>query len=155
MLTSFMKELNKMKVALVSKSKPRRDILEDIGFSNLLIVESGFKENLDTTTMTNEQYVMGTCRGKFESFRARQLQQGFALCFFCDTIKVDPSGKICEKPINEKEHFEMMRAFAGKEHQVHTAFIISYNPKRLAEAMGLDASAFEGRNRPFLFARNE
>lgn len=139
-----MENLNKMKIAMVSKSPSRRDLMELMGFEKILICDSGFEEDLEKANFTNKEYVAETCRGKFNCFRERQLTDRIAIAFFFDTIIVNPHGDIYEKPADEKEHFEMIKVLSGATHLVYTAMIISYNPKLLAEGLGLNPDNYEG-----------
>ena len=146
MLLNFRESLNKMKIALVSKSSARREVMELLGFENLQICDSKFAEDLDKSKYTNEEYVTQTCRGKYQSFRDHQLTERIAVAVFFDTVIVNPLGKIFEKPATENEHFEMIKILSGKTHSVYTAMVISYNPRLVAEGLGLnDSQNYEGK----------
>ena len=143
MIGSKLNQLNSMKILLATKSSPRRQLLENIGIKNFKLVDSGFEENIDKTNLTSQEYVKLTCQGKFQNF-IQNSNKDFHLAFFFDTITVDKTDKIFEKPKNEQEHFNTIKGFAGDKHFTMTYFVLAYNVNKLNELYNIQNDASEG-----------
>ena len=140
MLTPFHDRLARKRVILGSSSAQRQKILKENLGMQFEIIKSDFEEDLDKENFTNtEDYVMATCKGKFDDIMASKLKFG------ADSEEKDPHLVICADTVvalradgEQKEHiFEkarnrdhavaMIRQLSGRKHRIVTAVIFKLN----------------------------
>ncbi|KAF2139987.1 uncharacterized protein K452DRAFT_274616 [Aplosporella prunicola CBS 121167] len=120
-------ELRGKRVILASASPRRRQLLAQIGLTNVEVVPSTFAEDL-SKAMTPFEYVLDTASQKAMAVYEREInneEKGEpALIIAADTIVVGFFGEILEKPRNEKEHIDMLKSLRDNgEHKVFTAVV--------------------------------
>ncbi|KAF2276976.1 Maf-domain-containing protein [Westerdykella ornata] len=116
------------RVVLASQSPRRRQLLAQIGLTNLDIVPSNFAEDLPHT-LSPLEYVLQTASAKALDVYRREIDNSArgepALIIAADTIIVTHGGRILEKPRNEKHHLEMLRMLRDEgSHKVTTAVAV-------------------------------
>ncbi|KAF2100596.1 septum formation protein [Rhizodiscina lignyota] len=108
------------KVILASASPRRKQLLAQIGLTNITISPSTFAEDL-SKSLSPLEYVLQTATKKAMTVYQRECDNDPALIIAADTIVIGPNGTILEKPRNEKEHIGMLRALRDAvEHKVCT-----------------------------------
>ncbi|EOD47876.1 Septum formation protein maf [Neofusicoccum parvum] len=113
------------RVILASGSPRRRQLLAQIGITNLEIIPSSFPEDLPKSLAPFE-YVLETATRKAMTVYEKEIdnkEKGEpALIIAADTVVVGHYGEILEKPRSEREHIDMLKSLrdAG-EHKVFTA----------------------------------
>ncbi|KAF2268353.1 Maf/Ham1 [Lojkania enalia] len=113
------------RVILASASPRRRQLLAQIGLTNLEILPSSFAENL-SKTLSPFEYVLQTATEKVLSVYKAEIdntEKGEpALILAADTIVVSHGGTILEKPRSEVEHIRMLSMLRDEGvHRVYTA----------------------------------
>jgi len=113
------------RVILASASPRRKQLLAQIGLTQLETIPSTFAENLPHT-LSPFEYVLQTATAKATAVYQREINNVTlgepALIIAADTIVVDHWGQILEKPRSEKEHIAMLRGLRGSgAHKVYTA----------------------------------
>ena len=86
-----------------------------LGFSEVAVSPSGFKEDLDKNQMSVAEYVKRTSEGKLLDKLAevkQEYREENVVLVTGDTIVVH-NCKIYEKPLDETEAFEMLKSFSG------------------------------------------
>lgn len=117
--------LRNKRVILASQSPRRKQLLSQIGLTNLEVIPSKFAEDLPKTASPFE-YVLATATAKAMAVYKQEADNDNTaepgLIIAADTIVVHASGEILEKPRSEAEHISMLRSLreSGK-HRVYTA----------------------------------
>lgn len=119
--------LRNKRVILASASPRRRQLLSQIGLTNLEIIPSNFAENLPKTLAPFE-YVLSTATQKAlgvyqaEARNAEAAEPGLIIA--ADTVVVASDGLILEKPRSEAQHVAMLKSLRDSgEHRVYTAVV--------------------------------
>jgi len=118
------------RVILASASPRRKQLLAQIGLTNIEVIPSTFAENLPKT-LTPFEYVLETATQKALLSYRREIESSHsddggrpdpALIIAADTIVVGALGEILEKPRSEAEHVAMLQMLRGQRaHRVYTA----------------------------------
>lgn len=132
-------ELRGGRVVLASASPRRRQLLAQIGLTNIDIVPSKFPENL-SHDLGALNYVLETASAKARDVYMSEIdnkERGEpAIVIAADTIIVSHDGLIMEKPRNEPAHFAMLKMLRDQEaHKVMTAIAVM-RPLETAVAPG-------------------
>ncbi|KAF1347742.1 Maf-like protein-domain-containing protein [Delphinella strobiligena] len=114
------------RVILASASPQRKQLLAQIGLTNIEIIPSTVPEDFSKTLapfeyvlQTAEQKCMNVYRAEIDSPKGEP-----ALVIAADTVVVSAQGEILEKPRNEKEHVSVLRALRNAGwHKVYTAVV--------------------------------
>ncbi|KAL6706385.1 hypothetical protein ACN47E_005491 [Coniothyrium glycines] len=120
--------LRRSRVVLASASPRRRQLLAQIGLTNIDIVPSKFAEDL-SHDLGALNYVLETASAKAQDVYKTELnneQRGEpAIVIAADTIIVSHDGRILEKPRSEVHHLEMLKTLRDQgEHKVMTAVAV-------------------------------
>ena len=122
-------------IVLASKSPRRQEIFQLMGIpsTSLHILPSNFPEDLDKSTFKHPgDYAATNARYKAYEVAERLMSKDMNIqnelkekkvIVGSDTI-VDLDGKILEKPKDENEAIEMMKALSGRDHYVHSGVAI-------------------------------
>ncbi|KAF2798957.1 Maf-domain-containing protein [Melanomma pulvis-pyrius CBS 109.77] len=121
----YLNLLRTQRVILASQSPRRRELLAQIGLTNVEIVPSTFAENL-SKSISPFEYVLATAREKCSEVYSREIDNTAkgepALVLAADTIIISHSGKILEKPRSEIDHIQMLQMLRDEgTHKVVTA----------------------------------
>src|SRR5271170_2341858 len=113
------------RVILASASPRRKQLLAQIGLTNVEIIPSQFPENLPKSLAPFE-YVLATATQKALSVYRQEIdneQKGDpGLIIAADTIVVSNAGEILEKPRSEAQHISMLKSLRDTGvHKVYTA----------------------------------
>ncbi|KAF2839318.1 Maf-domain-containing protein [Patellaria atrata CBS 101060] len=113
------------RVILASASPRRKQLLGQIGLTNVEIIPSTFEENL-SKSLAPFEYVLQTATQKALTVYEREINNTNrgepALIIAADTVVVSHFGDILEKPRSEKEHITMLTALRDTGvHKVYTA----------------------------------
>ncbi|KAK5033088.1 hypothetical protein LTR13_007053 [Exophiala sideris] len=116
------------RVILASQSPRRKQLLAQIGLSNVEIIPSKFEENLPKTVSPFE-YVLATATQKALAVYKQELnneEKGEpGLIIAADTVVVSSLGEILEKPRSEANHMEMLKSLRDTGlHRVYTAVTV-------------------------------
>ena len=117
--------LRNRRVILASASPRRKQLLAQIGLTNVEIIPSKFEENLSKSASPFE-YVLATAEAKAMAVYMNEINNEKAgepgLIIAADTIVVSSQGDILEKPRSEVEHITMLKQLRdGGVHRVFTA----------------------------------
>ncbi|OCT47524.1 Maf-like protein [Cladophialophora carrionii] len=117
--------LRNKRVILASQSPRRKQLLAQIGLTNVEIVPSKFEENLPKT-LSPFEYVLATAAQKGLAVYKQEIdneEKGEpALIIAADTIVVSSLGEILEKPRSEAHHINMLKGLRDSGvHKVYTA----------------------------------
>lgn len=132
--------LRNRRVILASASPRRKQLLAQIGLTNLEIIPSTFEENLPKEGLSPFEYVLATASGKALNVYRSEIdneQKGEpGLIIAADTVVVSHSGEILEKPRSEVQHIKMLKDLRdGGPHRVYTA-VICITPLKSARDPG-------------------
>ncbi|KAJ4321092.1 hypothetical protein N0V94_003039 [Neodidymelliopsis sp. IMI 364377] len=121
-------ELRRKRVILASASPRRKQLLAQIGLTNVEIVPSKFAENL-THDLGALNYVLETATAKAQDVYRREIDNADrgepALFIAADTIIVSHDGRILEKPRGAEHHISMLKMLRDQgEHKVMTAVVV-------------------------------
>ena len=97
-----------MKLILASSSKPRQDILKNIGWK-YEVIKSLVEEKSDSTNPS--EYVKDLSRDKANSVASQINEKGLIVA--ADSV-IYMDGKIYEKPKNKEEAYQNMKEMSGK-----------------------------------------
>lgn len=119
--------LRDKRVILASASPRRKQLLAQIGLTNLEIIPSNFEENLSKDVSPFE-YVLETATGKaLAVYREEILNEEKGepgLIIAADTVVVSNMGEILEKPRSEAHHIAMLKNLRDSgPHRVYTAVV--------------------------------
>lgn len=119
--------LRDKRVVLASASPRRKQLLAQIGLTNLEIIPSHFEENLPKDDSPFE-YVLGTATGKALAVYKAEVnnhEKGEpGLIIAADTVVVSAVGEILEKPRSEVHHIAMLKNLRDSgPHRVYTAVV--------------------------------
>ncbi|KAK8211395.1 hypothetical protein M8818_003362 [Zalaria obscura] len=114
------------RVILASASPRRKQLLAQIGLTDLEIIPSTAPEDLshslapfEYVLQTAEQKAMNVYRAEIDSPKGEP-----ALIIAADTVVVSTTGQILEKPRSEKEHYAVLRSLRDLGwHKVYTAVV--------------------------------
>ncbi|KAL8793274.1 MAG: hypothetical protein Q9195_004134 [Heterodermia aff. obscurata] len=124
----ILNELRSKRVVLASASPRRKQLLAQIGLSNLEIHPSTLPENFPKT-LSPFEYVLRTATQKCMHVYGNTIDTPSplgepALVLAADTVVVAPSGQILEKPGSEAQHIAMLTSLRNcKTHKVYTAVV--------------------------------
>ncbi|KAK5109941.1 hypothetical protein LTR62_006430 [Meristemomyces frigidus] len=116
------------RVILASASPRRRQLLAQIGLTDLEIIPSTLPENQDKSLPPFE-YVLATAEQKARNVYAAEIDSSEgepALVIAADTVVSTHMGQILEKPRSEREHIAMLKTLRdqnGGWHKVYTAVV--------------------------------
>ena len=122
-------------VVLASTSPRRRELLQLIGLTNVNVVPSKFKEDLDKSTFRSPaDYCAATSRAKamdlVTSGAVQPSLDKHVLIISADTIVVyGCHDEVLEKPRDEEDARRMLGMLSGKQHTVFTAVTILASPR--------------------------
>lgn len=113
---------------LASASPRRRQLLAQIGLTNIDVVPSRFAEDLPHS-MGALNYVLETATAKAQEVYRREIdntERGEpGIIIAADTIIVSHAGRILEKPRGEADHINMLKMLRDQgEHKVMTAVVV-------------------------------
>jgi len=112
------------RVILASQSPRRKQLLAQIGLTNIETIPSKFPEDLPHT-LSPWEYVLATATQKALSVYKAELDSPNgepALIIAADTIVVSAPGEILEKPRSEANHVQMLQSLRDTgPHRVYTA----------------------------------
>jgi septum formation protein len=113
------------RIILASQSPRRKQLLAQIGLTNIEIIPSKFEENLPKTASPFE-YVLATATAKAmavyrqEADDPKKAEPGLIIA--ADTVVVHANGDILEKPRSEVDHITMLKSLRDSGfHRVYTA----------------------------------
>lgn len=136
--------LRNQRTILASSSPRRRQLLGQIGLTNLEILPSNHPEDLPKSAYTTAwEYCVATASAKALSTYQAALNDAVkgdpGLVIAADTIVVGNSGEIMEKPRSERQHIEMLKALrdGGRVGQGGTDHAMVEAAARQVESMGL------------------
>ncbi|PNS17261.1 Maf-like protein [Sphaceloma murrayae] len=114
------------RVILASASPRRKQLLAQIGLTDLEIIPSNAPEDL-SKTLAPFEYVLQTAESKAMAVYKKEIDSPKGepgLIIAADTVVVSPLGEILEKPRSEKHHIGMLQGLrnAGM-HKVYTAVV--------------------------------
>ncbi|KAL8798551.1 MAG: hypothetical protein Q9182_006566 [Xanthomendoza sp. 2 TL-2023] len=114
------------RVILASASPRRRQLLAQIGLSNLAIIPSNVPEAFPKT-LSPFEYVLQTATQKAMTVYSSQINSPDgepALVIAADTVVVSSRGQILEKPRSEGDHIAMLKGLRDSiSHKVFTAVV--------------------------------
>lgn len=121
-------QLSNGRIILASKSPRRKQILEEqLGFKNISIVPSLFKEDIDKSKRSSFQYVLETASEKaLDVYRSEvDADKEPSIVIAADTI-VAFAEHIMEKPKSPYHHLEMLKHLRDSPfpHKVLTAVVV-------------------------------
>lgn len=121
-------QLSHGRIILASQSPRRKQILqEQLGFKNVSVVPSLFKEDLDKNTRSPFQYVIDTATEKaLDVYRSEvDADKEPSIVISADTVIVSAE-TILEKPKSPVHHFEMLKHLRDSPfpHKVYTAVAV-------------------------------
>lgn len=124
-MNSLITQLANGRIILASKSPRRKQILEDqLGFSNVAVVPSLFKEDLDKTQLTPFQYVLETATHKAVDVYRSEItaDKEPSIVIGADTV-ILLGETILEKPRSPAAHYDMLKSLRDSPHphKVYTA----------------------------------
>ncbi|GAB7356053.1 hypothetical protein MBLNU459_g6670t1 [Dothideomycetes sp. NU459] len=114
------------RVILASASPRRKQLLAQIGLTNLEVIPSTAPEDLskdlapfEYVLQTAEQKAMNVYRAEIDSAKGEP-----SLIIAADTVVVSTLGEILEKPRSEKDHFAVLKKLRNEKwHKVYTAVV--------------------------------
>ncbi|KAF1914359.1 Maf-like protein-domain-containing protein [Ampelomyces quisqualis] len=120
--------LRRERVVLASASPRRRQLLAQIGLTNIDVCPSKFAEDLPHE-LGALNYVLETASAKAQEVYRREIdntERGEpAIIISADTIIVSHAGRILEKPRGEQDHINMLKMLRDQvEHKVMTAVVV-------------------------------
>ncbi|GFP56535.1 hypothetical protein ACSS6W_004993 [Trichoderma asperelloides] len=140
----IIRHLNSKRVILASASPRRKQLLQQIGFTNLEITPSTKPEDLDKKAYGPWEYVATTAHNKCLDVYTTSLETNLAsipdpaLVIAADTIIVTRDGRILEKPRSEADHIRMLKILRDtRMHRVLTSVTV-LAPREDARAPGYD-----------------
>ncbi|KAH0606837.1 uncharacterized protein H6S33_003671 [Morchella sextelata] len=116
------------RVILASASPRRKQLLSQIGLTDIEVVPSKFAENLDKAHYTPFEYVLATATNKCADVYKTEIDNEVlgepAIVIAADTVIVTYDGEIMEKPRSEEGHLAMLKTLRdGMPHKVYTAVV--------------------------------
>ncbi|KAI4166039.1 MAG: hypothetical protein LQ342_000470 [Letrouitia transgressa] len=126
--------LRNQKVILASASPRRKQLLAQIGLTNLTVIPSTVPEAFPKS-LSPFEYVLQTATQKAMTVYRAQIdnhpdgdgddEPPLALVIAADTVVVASSGQILEKPRSEADHIAMLRGLRDSGvHRVYTAVVV-------------------------------
>lgn len=115
------------RVILASASPRRRQLLAQIGLTNVEVIPSQFEENLPKT-LSPFEYVQATATQKALAVYRQEVSNETkgepGIIIAADTVVVSSMGDILEKPRSEVHHIQMLKSLRDTgEHRVYTAVV--------------------------------
>lgn len=115
------------KVILASASPRRRQLLAQIGLTDLSVIPSTVPEAFPKS-LSPFEYVLQTATQKAMTIYSSQIDSPDgepALVIAADTVVVSPKGQILEKPTSEANHIDMLKSLRDSiAHKVYTAVVV-------------------------------
>jgi len=106
--------LRSRRTILASASPRRRQLLAQIGLTNIEVCPSSFAEDIDKRAVTPFQYVLETASAKALDVYQKEINNPTKgdpeIIIAADTIVVGFGGQILEKPRSEREHIAMLKS---------------------------------------------
>lgn len=140
----IIRHLNSKRVILASASPRRKQLLQQVGFTNLEITPSTKPEDLDKKAYGPWEYVATTAHNKCLDVYTTSIETSLAsipdpaLVIAADTIIVTRDGRILEKPRSEADHIRMLKLLRDtRMHRVLTSVTV-LAPREDARAPGYD-----------------
>ncbi|KAM0521099.1 hypothetical protein ACHAPE_002572 [Trichoderma viride] len=140
----IIRHLNSKRVILASASPRRKQLLQQIGLTNLEITPSTKPEDLDKKAYGPWEYVATTAHNKCLDVYTTSIETSLAsipdpaLVIAADTIIVTRDGRILEKPRSEADHVRMLKILRDtRMHRVLTSVTV-LAPREDARAPGYD-----------------
>ena len=120
--------LHDKRVILASASPRRKQLLAQIGLTNLQIIPSPLPENLPKESLSPFEYVLQTAVQKATHVYTTEIDNSTlgepALVLAADTVVVSHLGQILEKPRSEADHIAMLKMLRSSGyHRVYTAVV--------------------------------
>ncbi|KAL8911417.1 MAG: hypothetical protein Q9171_003407 [Xanthocarpia ochracea] len=123
----FLSSIQGRRIILASASPRRRQLLAQVGFSNLSVIPSTVPEAFPKT-LSPFEYVLQTATQKAMTVYSSQIDSPEgepALVIAADTVVVSPRGQILEKPRSETDHIAMLKGLRDSvSHKVYTAVVV-------------------------------
>ncbi len=123
----FLSSIQGRRIILASASPRRRQLLAQVGFSNLSVIPSTVPEAF-SKTLSPFEYVLQTASQKAMTVYSSQIDSPEgepALVIAADTVVVSPRGQILEKPRSETDHIAMLKGLRDSvSHKVYTAVVV-------------------------------
>ncbi|KAL9030944.1 MAG: hypothetical protein Q9196_000991 [Gyalolechia fulgens] len=123
----FLTSIRGRKIILASASLRRRQLLAQIGLSDLSIIPSTVPEAFPKT-LSPFEYVLQTATQKAMTVYKAQINSPDgepALVIAADTVVVSRGGQILEKPRSETDHIAMLKGLRDSvSHKVYTAVVV-------------------------------
>lgn len=119
-----------MSIVLASGSPRRKELLQMLGVSDMIICPAVGEENADDK-LSPEETVCALSRAKAEEVGAKFSPDDVIIA--ADTI-VWCDGKIFGKPHSERQAEDMLAALSGKTHEVYTGVTVIKGEKTISEA---------------------
>ncbi|KAL0935254.1 uncharacterized protein CTRU02_209845 [Colletotrichum truncatum] len=152
--------LKSKRVILASASPRRRQLLAQVGLTNLEITPSTKPEDLDKTAYGPYEYVAATARQKCLDVYETALQTHLAsipdpdVVIAADTVIVTQDGRVLEKPRSEAEHIKMLRHLRDTRlHRVLTSVCV-IAPREDARSPGYEIATHTEETKVY-FAQEE
>lgn len=121
-------------VVLASRSPRRRDLLAMLGVTDLEIMPAEGEAAFPTDVHPGEAAVT-VARGK--ALEIQPQAPADALILAADTV-VSLDGRILEKPADEAEAVQMLRALSGRSHTVYSGVVMLYGGRELSRYEATD-----------------
>ncbi|KAJ2799138.1 hypothetical protein H4R21_003661, partial [Coemansia helicoidea] len=113
----------RFRVVLASGSPRRKELLDRLGIA-YEVIPSGFAEDLDSTQLASAgDYVLENATQKTREVYRRTKDGGPSRPLFvigADTVVVNASGTILEKPESHADAAATLKAMSGRTNTVHT-----------------------------------
>ncbi|KAL9132027.1 MAG: hypothetical protein Q9217_000155 [Psora testacea] len=124
----LLNSLRDKRVILASASPRRKQLLAQIGLTNIEISPSSVPENLPKT-LSPFEYVLQTATQKATSVYTSSLDSPTlgdpAVVIAADTVVVSHSGQVLEKPRSEMDHIGMLKKLRNSAyHKVYTGVVV-------------------------------
>ncbi|KAL9640400.1 MAG: hypothetical protein Q9204_000735 [Flavoplaca sp. TL-2023a] len=123
----WIRSIRGRRIILASASPRRRQLLAQIGLSNLSVIPSTVPEAF-SKTLSPFEYVLQTATQKAMTVYSSQIDSPDgepALVIAADTVVVSPRGQILEKPRSEADHIAMLKGLRDSiSHKVYTAVVV-------------------------------
>ncbi len=121
-----------MKVILASGSPRRKELIGQLGLTDVSVLVSTFAEDFDKSLFACPQdYCLATASKKVEEVALKfNGHEQKTLVIGADTI-IEIDGKVLEKPVDAADSKRMLSLMRNRDHFVHTAVIAYSNTKTL------------------------
>ena len=133
MILTHVTALNASHIVLASGSPRRRDILRALGLTDVVVRASSFAEDLDKNAYEGAHaYAQATAMAKARDVYEMFVRDGGGdvgdgvpdVIIGADTVVESRDGAVMEKPSDEREAKDMLRALSNGSSKVHTGVAI-------------------------------